>query len=158
MVIQWLCFTPPSTINDATRVGSKLLNRELMHSNVLFREFGLISMWRVPTMPIGTHTLLSLLAEPLKHPSETSISTEDRETSDSLREFHDWLCNLFSKTLENHLRFPSSPSPFWFKASSMRVSPSSPSLRIASQTSSSKITDDSRFSTNTNQLLINNEF
>ncbi|KAJ0473945.1 hypothetical protein HanHA89_Chr15g0624091 [Helianthus annuus] len=49
------------------------------------------------------------------------------------------LCNLFSKTLENHLRFPSSPSPFWFKGSSMRVSPSSPSLRIASQTSSSKI-------------------
>ncbi|MFS7974637.1 putative nuclear pore protein [Helianthus anomalus] len=90
MVIQWLCFTPPSTINDATRVGSKLLHRALMHSNVLFREFGLISMWRVPTMPIGAHTLLSLLAEPLKHPSETLISTEDHETSDSLREFHDW--------------------------------------------------------------------
>ncbi|KAI3786220.1 hypothetical protein L1987_45355 [Smallanthus sonchifolius] len=90
MVIQWLCFTPPSTINDATRVGSKLLHRALMHSNVLFREFALISMWRVPAMPIGAHTLLSLLAEPLKHPSETLISTEDHEISDSLREFHDW--------------------------------------------------------------------
>ncbi|KAI7735809.1 hypothetical protein M8C21_000571 [Ambrosia artemisiifolia] len=90
MVIQWLCFTPPSTINDASRVGSKLLHRALMHSNVLFREFALISMWRVPAMPIGAHTLLSLLAEPLKHPSETLISTEDHETSDSLREFHDW--------------------------------------------------------------------
>ncbi|MFS7891390.1 putative nuclear pore protein [Helianthus anomalus] len=63
----------------------------IFFSNVLFQEFGLISMWRVPTMPIGTHTLLSLLAEPLKHPSETSISTEDRETSDSLREFRDWV-------------------------------------------------------------------
>ncbi|MFS7969773.1 putative nuclear pore protein [Helianthus anomalus] len=31
MVIQWLCFTPPSIINDATRVGSKLLHRALMH-------------------------------------------------------------------------------------------------------------------------------
>ncbi|KAK9066146.1 hypothetical protein SSX86_013467 [Deinandra increscens subsp. villosa] len=90
MVIQWLCFTPPSTINDATRVGSKLLQRALMHSNVLFREFALVSMWRVPSMPIGAHTLLSLLAEPLKHPSETLISTEDYEISDSLREFHDW--------------------------------------------------------------------
>ncbi|KAL8230247.1 hypothetical protein R6Q57_000025 [Mikania cordata] len=90
MVIQWLCFTPPSTINDATRVGSKLLHRALMHSNVLFREFALISMWRVPTMPIGAHTLLSLLAEPLKHPSETLVSSEDNEISDSLREFYDW--------------------------------------------------------------------
>ncbi|KAK1434256.1 hypothetical protein QVD17_11176 [Tagetes erecta] len=90
MVIQWLCFTPPSTITDATRVVSKLLHRALMHSNVLFREFALISMWRVPAMPIGAHTLLSLLAEPLKHPSETLISTDNHEISDSLREFHDW--------------------------------------------------------------------
>ncbi|XP_076889384.1 nuclear pore complex protein NUP107-like isoform X2 [Bidens hawaiensis] len=90
MVVQWLCFTPPSTITDATRVSSELLHRALMHSNVLFREFALISMWRVPAMPIGAHTLLSLLAEPLKHPSETLISAEDHEISDSLREFHDW--------------------------------------------------------------------
>ncbi|XP_024969419.1 nuclear pore complex protein NUP107 isoform X3 [Cynara cardunculus var. scolymus] len=90
MVIQWLCFTPPSTINDAMRVGTKLLLRALMHSNVLFREFALISMWRVPAMPIGAHTLLSLLAEPLKHPSETLFSPEDHEISDSLREFEDW--------------------------------------------------------------------
>nr|XP_043615139.1 nuclear pore complex protein NUP107 isoform X2 [Erigeron canadensis] len=90
MVIQWLCFTPPSTINDATRVGTKLLLRALMHSNVLFREFALISMWRVPAMPIGAHTLLSLLAEPLKHPSETLLSTENSDVSDSLREFEDW--------------------------------------------------------------------
>ncbi|KAJ9568502.1 hypothetical protein OSB04_004468 [Centaurea solstitialis] len=90
MVIQWLCFTPPSTINDAERVGNQLLLRALMHSNVLFREFALISMWRVPAMPIGAHTLLSLLAEPLKHPSETLFSSEDHGISDSLREFEDW--------------------------------------------------------------------
>lgn len=61
-------------------------------SNVLFREFALISMWRVPAMPIGAHTLLSLLAEPLKHPSENLLSTEDRNISDSLKEFEDWVC------------------------------------------------------------------
>ncbi|PWA80951.1 hypothetical protein CTI12_AA191640 [Artemisia annua] len=89
MVVQWLCFTPPSTITDAIRVGTKLLLRALMHSNVLFREFALISMWRIPALPSGAHTLLSLLAEPLKHPSET-LGTEDPDTSDSLREFWDW--------------------------------------------------------------------
>ncbi|CAK9179847.1 unnamed protein product [Ilex paraguariensis] len=31
MVIQWLCFTPPSTINDAKIVSAKLLLRALMH-------------------------------------------------------------------------------------------------------------------------------
>lgn len=31
MVIQWLCFTPPSTIKDAKVVSSKLLLRALMH-------------------------------------------------------------------------------------------------------------------------------
>ncbi|GJZ04016.1 nuclear pore complex protein NUP107 [Tanacetum coccineum] len=89
MVVQWLCFTPPSTITDAIRVGTKLLLRALMHSNALFREFALISMWRIPALPSGAHTLLSLLAEPLKHPSET-LSTEDSDASDSLREFEDW--------------------------------------------------------------------
>lgn len=90
MAIQWLCFTPPSTINDAKTVGAKLLLRALMHSNVLFREFALISMWRVPAMPIGAHTLLSLLAEPLKQPTEALLSTDDDDVSDSLREFEDW--------------------------------------------------------------------
>lgn len=31
MVIQWLCFTPPSTINDAKAVAGKLVLRALMH-------------------------------------------------------------------------------------------------------------------------------
>ncbi|KAI8026169.1 Nuclear pore complex protein NUP107 [Camellia lanceoleosa] len=38
MVIQWLCFTPPSTINDAQASSAKLLLRALLHSNILFRE------------------------------------------------------------------------------------------------------------------------
>ncbi|KAJ0075052.1 hypothetical protein Patl1_33748 [Pistacia atlantica] len=66
MVIQWLCFTPPSTIADVADISAKLLMRELIH-----REFALISMWRVPAMPIGAHALLSFLAEPLKQLSET---------------------------------------------------------------------------------------
>ncbi|THG22923.1 hypothetical protein TEA_026970 [Camellia sinensis var. sinensis] len=32
MVIQWLCFTPPSTINDAQASSAKLLLRALLHS------------------------------------------------------------------------------------------------------------------------------
>ncbi|KAL0429947.1 UNVERIFIED_CONTAM: Nuclear pore complex protein [Sesamum radiatum] len=90
IVIQWLCFTPPSTINDARAVTGKLVLRALMHSNILFREFALISMWRVPAIPIGAHTVLSLLAEPLKQPTEILLSTEDNDVSENLREFQDW--------------------------------------------------------------------
>ncbi|XP_047940183.1 nuclear pore complex protein NUP107 [Salvia hispanica] len=90
MVVQWLCFTPPSTINDARAVTAKLFLRALMHSNLLFREFALISMWRVPAVPIGAHTVLSLLAEPLKQQTELLHSTEDRDVSESFREFQDW--------------------------------------------------------------------
>ncbi|XP_051152717.1 nuclear pore complex protein NUP107 [Andrographis paniculata] len=89
MVIQWLCFTPPSTINDAEVVAGKLLLRALMHSNLLLREFALISMWRVPAVPIGAHTVLSLLAEPLKQPTEILTTDEDNNAED-LREFQDW--------------------------------------------------------------------
>lgn len=31
MVIQWLCFTPPSTIRDVEVISAKLLMRALMH-------------------------------------------------------------------------------------------------------------------------------
>lgn len=48
-------------------------------------------MWRVPAMPIGAHTLVSLLAEPLKDPAESLLSTEDNEVSENLREFQDWV-------------------------------------------------------------------
>ncbi|RAL46345.1 hypothetical protein DM860_015338 [Cuscuta australis] len=90
MVVQWLCFTPPSSIKSAKQISTKLLLRALRHSNMLFREFALISMWRVPAMPIGAHTLLSLLAEPLKFLTETTPSTGDLEVSLNLREFQDW--------------------------------------------------------------------
>ncbi|XP_050232383.1 nuclear pore complex protein NUP107 [Mercurialis annua] len=89
MVIQWLCFTPPSTINNVKDISFKLLWRALMHSNILFREFSLISMWRVPSMPIGAHALLSLLAEPLKQLSDIPDTLEDY-VSENLREFQDW--------------------------------------------------------------------
>ncbi|XP_064946540.1 nuclear pore complex protein NUP107-like [Musa acuminata AAA Group] len=85
MVIQWLCFTPPSTIRDVEVISAKLLMRALMHSNTLFREFALISMWRVPKMPIGAHMLLSFLAEPLKQPN-----FDEDDASEDLHEFEDW--------------------------------------------------------------------
>ncbi|KAK9756015.1 hypothetical protein RND81_01G067200 [Saponaria officinalis] len=90
MVIQWLCFTPPSTVDDVEAVSSKLLLRSLMHSNILFREFALISMWRVPDMPIGAHELLSYLAEPLKQPTDNLLGLEGHGVSALIKEFKDW--------------------------------------------------------------------
>ncbi|XP_010685276.1 nuclear pore complex protein NUP107 isoform X2 [Beta vulgaris subsp. vulgaris] len=90
MAIQWLCFTPPSTVDDVEAIGARLLLRAVMHSNILFREFALISMWRVPAMPIGSHKLLSFLAEPLKQPTENLLASEDHNVSDCLKEFRDW--------------------------------------------------------------------
>ncbi|KAL8118826.1 nuclear pore complex protein NUP107 [Apium graveolens] len=93
MVIQWLCFTPPSTITDVKTVSSKLLFCALMHSNVLFREFSLLSMWRVPSMPVGAHTLLSLLAEPLNQLTDSAEDydvSENSNFSENLKEFNDW--------------------------------------------------------------------
>ncbi|KAL4313256.1 hypothetical protein GQ457_01G018110 [Hibiscus cannabinus] len=89
LVVQWLCFTPPSKITDVKDVSAKLLLRALIHSNILFREFALISMWRVPAMPIGAHELLSFLAEPLKQLSETPETFEDY-VSENQKEFQDW--------------------------------------------------------------------
>lgn len=89
-VIQWLCFTPPSTITNVKDVSKKLLLRALIHSNILFREFSLISMWRVPAMPIGAHTVLGFLAEPLKQLAETLETSEDYNVFEDLREFQDW--------------------------------------------------------------------
>ncbi|CAM8955911.1 unnamed protein product [Rhodiola kirilowii] len=90
MVIQWLCFTPPSTILDVKSITAKLLSRALIHSNLLFREFALISMWRVPALPIGAHKLLSFLAEPLKQLAQGSDVTEENDVSEGLKEFQDW--------------------------------------------------------------------
>ncbi|KAJ6827274.1 vicilin-like seed storage protein [Iris pallida] len=90
MVIQWLCFTPPSTIGDSDIIKAKLLMKALMHSNTLFREFALISMLRVPKMPIGAHMLLSFLAEPLKQPKDTLLSFDDHNVTDNLHEFEEW--------------------------------------------------------------------
>ncbi|KAF5192752.1 Nuclear pore complex protein [Thalictrum thalictroides] len=92
MVVQWLCFTPPSTINNAELIKAKLLLKALIHSNTLFREFALISMWRSPMMPKGAHMLLSYLAEPLKQPTDNLFKSFDEfhDSSESLDEFQDW--------------------------------------------------------------------
>ncbi|PIA42962.1 hypothetical protein AQUCO_02000426v1 [Aquilegia coerulea] len=92
MVVQWLCFTPPSTINNAELIKAKLLLKALVHSNTLFREFALISMWRIPKMPKGAHMLLSYLAEPLKQPTDNLFKSFDEfhDSSESLDEFQDW--------------------------------------------------------------------
>lgn len=43
-------------------------------------------------MPLGAHTLLSLLAEPLNQLTETLFSAEDHDVSENLKEFNDWVC------------------------------------------------------------------
>lgn len=68
-------------------------------SNILFREFALISMWRVPAMPIGAHTLLGFLAEPLKQLSEIDHMFENYNVSENLREFQDWVCYFLCSPL-----------------------------------------------------------
>ncbi|KAG9443671.1 hypothetical protein H6P81_015011 [Aristolochia fimbriata] len=90
MVIQWLCFTPPTTVDDSKVINARLVMRALMHSNVLLREFALMSMWRVPKMPEGAHQLLAFLAEPLKQPADVFLSLEEDDISEDLREFEDW--------------------------------------------------------------------
>ncbi|KAH9322538.1 hypothetical protein KI387_017177 [Taxus chinensis] len=88
--VQWLCFTPPALISDSELVKAELLARALQHSNILFREFALISIWRTTKMPVGAHMLLSYLAEPLKQPSELLLSLEQHYVSENLQEFEDW--------------------------------------------------------------------
>lgn len=44
-------------------------------------------------MPIGAHTLLSSLAEPLKQLSDDLVSDKSHEFSKNLKEFQDWVCS-----------------------------------------------------------------
>ncbi|KAL8138365.1 hypothetical protein V2J09_004366 [Rumex salicifolius] len=85
MVIQWFCFTPPSTVVYAQTISDQLLLLALAHW-----EFALISMWRVPALPIGAHKLLSFLAECLKQRPGDIQCLEDHDASDYLREFKYW--------------------------------------------------------------------
>jgi len=43
-------------------------------------------------MPIGAHTVLGFLAEPLKQLAETLETSEDYNVFEDLREFQDWVC------------------------------------------------------------------
>ncbi|GLJ31305.1 hypothetical protein SUGI_0628000 [Cryptomeria japonica] len=88
--VQWLCLTPPASISDSELLKAELLARALQHSNILFREFALISIWRTIKMPVGAHMLLSYLAEPLKQPTELLLSLEQHNVSENLQEFEDW--------------------------------------------------------------------
>ncbi|RVW52204.1 Nuclear pore complex protein NUP107 [Vitis vinifera] len=51
-------------------------------------------MWRVPAMPVGAHTLLSFLAEPLKQPPETLHAFEEYNVAENLKEFQDWIAEV----------------------------------------------------------------
>lgn len=52
-------------------------------------------MWRVPAIPVGAHTLLSLLAEPLNQLTDSAEDYDVSENSifsENLKEFNDWVC------------------------------------------------------------------
>lgn len=49
-------------------------------------------------MPVGAHTLLSFLAEPLKQISEGPDMVEDY-VSENLKEFEDWVCLTLKSVL-----------------------------------------------------------
>ncbi|KAJ0006909.1 hypothetical protein Pint_29218 [Pistacia integerrima] len=72
MVIQWLCFTPPSNIADVADISAKLLMQALIHSNAY--------------------------AEPLKQLSETPDTLKDY-VSENLKEFQDWVCFILGSTI-----------------------------------------------------------
>lgn len=88
--VQWLCFTPPSGLPNADLLRAELLARALEYSNLLFREFSLISLWRTPEMPVGAHVLLGHLAEPLNQPTNILASLEQHRVQQNLQEFEDW--------------------------------------------------------------------
>lgn len=89
--LQWLCFTPPETVPGVERIRAELLARALEHSNLLFREFALLSLWRTTVVPAGPHRLLSLLAEPLKQVPEILASLEHPDRmEENLQEFECW--------------------------------------------------------------------
>ncbi|CAM6108841.1 unnamed protein product [Calypogeia fissa] len=88
--VQWLCFTPPSGIPNADVLRAELLARALDYSNLLFREFSLISLWRTTEMPVGAHVLLGHLAEPLNQPTDILASLEKHRVQENLQEFEDW--------------------------------------------------------------------
>lgn len=46
-------------------------------------------------MPVGAHTILGLLAEPLKQLSESSDALDDYNISENLKEFQGWVCFNF---------------------------------------------------------------
>lgn len=86
-------------------------------SNILFREFALISMWRVPETPIGAHKLLAFLSEPLQQPKENLLSLNDPDVSDNLHEFEDWVwalsLSLYPLSIFPYTCFRNKSEPSW---------------------------------------------
>ncbi|KAJ0008282.1 hypothetical protein Pint_29234 [Pistacia integerrima] len=105
MVIQWLCFTPPSNIADVADISAKLLMRALIHSaywsekdcysyciqifNTHSDESFKVVRFCFSPGSEGAYALLSFLAEPLKQLSETPDTLKDY-VSENLKEFQDW--------------------------------------------------------------------
>ncbi|CAL5379480.1 unnamed protein product [Camellia sinensis] len=86
MVIQWLCFTPPSTINDAQASSAKLLLRALLHRNQHTVQ-GVCSYFHVEGAR-NAHRCTHIAKFSCR--TETLLSTEDHDVSENLREFQDW--------------------------------------------------------------------
>ncbi|THG10873.1 hypothetical protein TEA_025808 [Camellia sinensis var. sinensis] len=115
MVIQWLCFTPPSTINDAQASSAKLLLRALLHIPITHGWWNCESSFVPCTHAILTTSVHELsrvesgqvtlgssaeptpLGEEINHSLSVDILFEinriidlDHDVSENLREFQDW--------------------------------------------------------------------
>lgn len=89
VVVQWLCFTPPAHLENAKQLCVELLARAVQHSNLLLREFALISLRRNCKMPAGAHKLLGYLVEPLKHSIEYSLYPQ-HSMQENVHEIQEW--------------------------------------------------------------------
>ncbi|MCO5580391.1 hypothetical protein L7F22_034257 [Adiantum nelumboides] len=89
VVVQWLCFAPPSTLENVEDLRVELLARAAHYSNLLLREFGLVSLRRNHKMPVGVHMLLGNLVEPLKHPLDYSLYPQ-LNLQENISEIQEW--------------------------------------------------------------------
>ncbi|KAI5063312.1 hypothetical protein GOP47_0021859 [Adiantum capillus-veneris] len=89
VVVQWLCFAPPSNLENAEELRLELLARAAHYSNLLLREFGLVSLRRNHKMPVGVHMLLGYLVEPLKQPLDYSLYPQ-LNLQENVSEIQEW--------------------------------------------------------------------
>lgn len=120
MAIQWLCFSPPSTINDSEIIKYKLLAKALMHRYlhgnlhfVLFVAYT-FSRWFCILVPVF-HFLIILLFSWMLHSVAVACSLIVPEKSDSFKGLgliYQHKSTSVQGVLERNINKPTLPSQF----------------------------------------------